>query len=363
MLVGLVWGNLSMIKHIFVAAAAASLCAPAFAQAAPIGVELEGVIEQYDNPTKTLVVMGMAVQITTATVLRTPTTTRAETGMGVDPFIRGQVLPGRERGGFMDGTAIVIGTWDETARRIIADEITMEPSENVALGVITAAWCTTQNCDATTDYIRGNTKRNGSPGPAMLPIRDPRLKAGTVGDESGFAINLTGLNLNGIPYAAEGYYATLPSTVPSGEGTSTVSEKAFHYFLFDLVGYFPQVLQNKTVREANAFRAQCRVGKDFEVRGHVHTRVSTAGAVSDTIQPTSGTVQVQYTVNGVLQRFSAAATAVDVGSPIGIYRVRFTPPGNTCPSTINVRWLPAANSANTAAYASVIDYPVEIRAD
>ena len=48
---------------------------------------------------------------------------------------------------------------------------------------------------------------------------------------------------------------------------------------------------------------------------------------------------------------------------IGGYRVAFTPPGNTCPQTINVRWLPTATSANTAAYASTINYPVEIRAN
>lgn len=352
-----------MLKHIILAASAAVMAAPAMAQAVPIGVELEGVIESFDNATSTMVVMGMQVQASNATVMKTPTTTRAQTGLAMGPFVKGAMLPGRNRNGFILGTAIVIGTWDTAAQKIVADEITMEPSENVALGVITASWCTTLNCDGSSDYVRGNTRLGGGPGPAMLPIRDPRLAAGSVGDESGFAINLTGVNLNGIPYAAEGYYGDVAVNVPAATGGGTVAEKAFHYFLFDLVGYFPELLRNKTVREANAFRAQCRVGKDFEVRGHVHTLVTDTGAVSGSILPTSGVVQVQYPVNGVLQRFSAAATLVDVGSPIGIYRVRFTPPGNVCPETIDVRWLPAANSANTAAYASVTGYPVDIRVD
>lgn len=352
-----------MLKHVILAAAAVVFAAPALAQAAPIGVELEGEIGAFENTTNTLFVMGMAVQITNATVLQTPTTTRASTTLGIGPFIRGATLPGRSVGGFIKGTAIVIGSWDAAAQRIVADEVTMEPSENVALGVITAASCTTANCDGATDYVRGNTKGNGDPGPAMLPIRDQRLAAGSVGDESGFAISLAGMNLTGIPYAAEGYYGDTAVSVPGSTAGSTVAERSFHYFLFDLVGYFPELLRNKATREVNAFRAQCRAGKDFEVRGHNHTLITSTGGQQGTIAPTAGVISVQYTVNGVAQRFNAAATAVDVGSPVGIYRVRFTPPGNTCPDTINVRWLPAANSVNTAAYASTLDYPVEIRLD
>lgn len=352
-----------MLKHFIMAAAAVVFSAPALAQAAPIAVELEGVIESYDHPTRTLTVMGMKVEITDTTVLQSPTTNRAATGLGINAWMKGNRFRGLARNGFLDGTAIVIGTWDEALRKIVATEVTMEPGENVNLSVITNNYCSTANCDAAGNYMRSATKADGSYGPAMVPIRDPRLAAGTINDESGFAISLAGVNLNGRPFAAEGYYGPVEVAVTNPNGPGTVLEKAFHYFLFDLVGYFPDLLITKNAREANAFRAQCRVGKDFEVRGHVHTTVSATGVGNDTIQSTSGVVQVQYTVNNVLQRFSAAATAVDVGSPVGIYRVRFTPPGNTCPETINVRWLPAANSLNTAAYASTLDYPVEIRAD
>lgn len=356
-----------MFKHIFLAAAAVVFSAPALAQAVPIDVELEGIIEDYDHPTRTLTVMGMKVEITNTTVLQSPTTTRAATGLGINAWMKGVRFRGLARNGFLDGTAIVIGTWDEALRKIVATEVTMEPGENVNLSIITNNYCSNANCDASGNYLRAATKADGTYGPAMTPIRDPRLAAGTINDESGFAISLAGVNLAGRPFAAEGYYGPVEVTVTnpyaSSTGTGTVVEKAFHYFIFDLVGYFPDLLVTKDALEVNAFRAQCRVGKDFEVRGHVHTTVSPTGAQVGTIGPAAGVVQVQYPVNGVLQRFSAAATAVDVGSPIGEYRIRFTPPGNTCPETIDVRWLPAANSANGAAYASTLAYPVEIRAD
>jgi hypothetical protein len=352
-----------MIKYGVCAVLAALFAVPALAQAVPIDVELEGEIESYDNATRTLVVMGMKVEIPATATLHSPVTSQAESGLNVNQWFKSAVLPGRTRAGFLGGTAIVIGQWDAGRQVIVASDVASEPAENVALAVVTASWCTTANCDGATDYIRGATKVGGAPGPAMLPLRDRRMAAAPVGDESGFALNLAGANLNGIGYAAEGYYGDIAVAVPTGTTGSTVAERAFHYFNFDLAGYFPELLLNKNIREVNAFRAQCRVGKDFEVRGHVHTRVSNAGAISDTIQPTSGVVQVQYPVNGVLQRFSASATAVDVGSPTGIYRIRFTPPGNSCPEKIDVRWLPAANSLNGAAYASTTGYDVEIRAD
>lgn len=352
-----------MFKHIFLAAAAVVFSAPALAQAVPIDVELEGVIENYDHPTRTLTVMGMQVEITDTTVLQSPTTTRAATGLGINAWMKGVRFRGLARNGFLDGTAIVIGTWDAALRKIVATEVTMEPGENVNLSVITNNYCATVNCDGPLDYMRSATKPDGTYGTAMVPIRDVRLANGTINDESGFAISLAGMNLNGRPFAAEGYYGPVEVSVVNPYGSGAVMEKAFHYFIFDLVGYFPDLLITKNQREVNAFRAQCRVGKDFEVRGHIHTTVSDTGVQTGTIGPANGVVQVQYPVNGVLQRFSAAATAVDVGSPIGIYRVRFTPPGNTCPETIDVRWLPAANSVNTAAYASTLAYPVEIRAD
>ena len=74
-------------------------------------------------------------------------------------------------------------------------------------------------------------------------------------------------------------------------------------------------------------------------------------------------MQAQYTLNGVLNRANSAVAITDAANPaIGGYRVRFNVPG-ACPENILVRWLPAANSANTLAYASSDSFAVDIRLD
>lgn len=355
-----------MLKHILLAATAAILSAPAFAQAP--AVELEGVIQSWDNPTRTLEVMGMQVFVPDTAVIHSPAATRAATGLNLNQWFRGAAFPGRTPAGFMQGTAIVTGTWDAVAGRIVAEDIAVEPAENVALGVITASFCTTTNCDGPGDYIRGSSKVGGGAGPAMLPIADQRMAAGPVGDEGGFALSLAGVNLNGFEYVAEGYFGDI--AVPTNSSTGALSERAFHYFNFDLAAPAPQLLVNKTIREVSVARADCRVGKDFEVRGFNHSRVSTTGAYADTVRPNAGVIQVQYTLNGVAVRQSAASVAIAAPpaapaaatSPIGRYRVRFDIAG-ACPENIVVRWLPAATSANTLAYASAPSFPVEIRLD
>ena len=348
-----------MLKHIIIAASAAFFAAPAFAQV--VDVELEGIIDNWENTTRTLTVMGMAVDVPASVTLESPAATRAETGLNQNLWFRGATLPGRTRAGFMGGTAIVTGTFDPAAGKILATDIVMEPGENVALGGITANRCTTINCDGAGDYIRGNTKPDGTPGPAMIPIQDIRMKAKPVGDEGGFALDFTNVNLTGLAYVTEGYYGTSPVSVGSPGGA--VSELAFHYFLFSLAAPAPQLLLNKTIREVGIERAQCRVAKDFEVRGNVHTRVNPNGTRNDTITPASGVVQVQYTLNGVFNRANSAVAVVDAANPaLGGYRVRFNVAG-ACPENIVVRWLPAANSANNLAYASTAPFAVDIRLD
>jgi hypothetical protein len=351
-----------MLRHTLLAAATALFAAPALGQAAPVDVELEGVINSYTHATRTMVVMGMAVEITDATVLQSPTTTRAETGRGIDQWMRQSALPGRGSWGFIGGTGIVIGQWDPARNRIVATEVTMEPSENVSIGVITSSWCSTPNCDATTDYLRGNTNAAGQPGPAMLPIRDERLAAGPVRDETGFALNLTGANLNGLAYAAEGYLGSSPVTVRTPTG-GTASEKAFHYFIFDLVNPAPQLFLNKGSRELSVLRTDCREGERFEMTGHVHSRVAANGAISDTVLPNSGVVEIVYTqANGTVVRRNATAVRLAGNSPIARFRVRFDVPA-ACPATVTARWVTQANQANPTIHAQQTGVAVEIRDD
>lgn len=351
-----------MIKHLLLAATAmVCTAAPALAQAVPADIELEGIVLSWDGNTRILDVMGNQVFVPATATTSSPAATRGETGLSFTQWFRGLQFPGRGQVGFMGGTAIVTGTYDFTTNRIVADDVVIEPGENVSLGVITSSFCTTVRCDGPGDYLRGNTSVTGDPGPAMLRLTDPRMPAGEIGDEGGFALSLAGVNLNGFGYVAEGYYGS--NAVPTNSSTGPVSQRAFHYFKLDLLTPHPELLQNKTIREAAIERAQCRVAKDFEVRGSIHSRVNPDGTINDTITPANGVVQVQYTLNGVLNRAnSAVATPIAAGSPIGGYRVRFNVAG-ACPSNVTVRWLPLVGSNNANAYASAVNFPVDVRLD
>lgn len=355
-----------MFKYAVVASTALLFAAPAFAQAVPVVVELEGQLEAYDHPTRTMTVMGMQVEVLNTTAMHSPTATRQDTGLNNNQWFKGAKFAGRREAGFLGGTAIVIGVWDEVNQRIVAQDIFSEPAENVVLGVVTDHSCSTTNCDGPTDFIRGNSGVGGAPGLAMIPIQDSRIPAQTIKDEGGFELNLAGANLNGIPFAAEGYYADINMTVPNGANPPT-SEKPLNYFIWDVADLAPQLLLRRgTVaeggaREIAALRTDCRVGSQFEVRGNVHSLVTQSGILNDTVQPTTGVVEVQFNQGGTLVRRSGTLTQLDVGSPYAGFRIRFDTP--VCPSTVNVRWLPAANAANATAFASQIGVPVEIRED
>lgn len=348
-----------MIKKCLLAATVALTAAPAFAQAVPIEVELEGLIQNWDNPSRTLTVMGTQVYVPPTTTMATPAATREESGVGLNPWWKGLNLPGRNRPGMMGGTAIVVGTWDAQAGRIVAQDIAAEPGENVILGAVTGSWCSTANCDGPVDFIRGNSAVGGGLGPAMLPIRDPRMPAGPVRDEAGFSLNLAGINMVGRPFAAEGYYGDIPVTVQTGTTGQTVQERAFHYFILDMATVTPELYLNKNVREVSALRTRCNVGDRFEARGHVHTTMNAAGQDNDAINANSGVISVQYrNANGQLVRVNGgAATPIAGAGAVGRFRVRFDT--NFCPETYTIRWLPNANSPDSAAYASLTDIGID----
>ena len=364
-----------MLKYAVLASTALMLAAPAFAQAVPVVVELEGVLESYDHPSRTLTVMGMQVEVPSTATIHSPTSTRLDSGLANNnQWFKGAKFDGRRQAGFLGGTAIVIGTWDDVNKRIVAQDVFAEPTENVILGVVTKFSCSNAACDGATDYIRGNSAPGSTvgtfvAGPAMLPVKDVRMPAQPIKDEGGFEVDLTGANLTGIPFAAEGYYGDIEVNVPNGT-SPTVSEKAFHYFIWDIADLAPQLLKTRSdlpVADVNgpkyevaALRSDCVVGDSMEVRGNVHGLVSNAGALrGDSIAPNNGVVEVQFNQGGTLVRRSGALTLLDIGSPYAGFRIRFNTP--VCPSTVNVRWLPAANAANGTARASQLNVPVEIR--
>lgn len=355
-----------MFKHTILATIAATcFAAPAFAQAAPVEIELEGEILSYNNVTRTLDIMGMKVEIPTTTRLSSPTNPRPVPGLTIHQWFNGVPFPGRALNGMIGGTGIVLGIWDAARNVLVASEVAAEPSENVIIGVVTGNWCSTANCDGATDYIRGNTNTAGAPGPAYLPIRDIRMPAGPVKDETGFALNLSGANLRGLAYASEGYYGDIPVTVQTGTSGQTVQERSFHYFIFDLIEPSPQFFLNKTAREISVLRTDCRTGERFEMTGHIHSRVNPNGTVNDTVRPNNGVVEVVYTQpNGTVVRRNTTATVLAANSPIGRFRARFDAPGGFCPTAVTVRWVPTANQVNpTTIYASMGNVPVEVRTD
>jgi hypothetical protein len=356
-----------MFKYrILAAVAAASLmAAPAFAQAAPVEVELEGKISNFDGAARALEIMGMEVEVASDAILHTPTSERLDTGLTMTEWFQGAAMDGRTLAGMMGGTGIVLGVWDPLKGKIVANDVFAEPAENVVLGVITANTCNHSRCVGAWDYIRGNSAVGGGPGPAFKPIRDIRMAGSTIRDETGFALNVAGANLTGMAFAAEGYYGDKPVVVQTGIPGAAVSERAFHYFIFDLVEPAPQLYMNKTAREISVLRTDCREGDDdFEIRGFIHTRVNATGviATNETLTPASGRVEVFYNrANGQLVRANAAPTSLGANSPVGIYRIRFDQPGGECPATIGVRWVQTANAAAPVVYASITGVSTEIR--
>lgn len=362
-----------MLKLAALASTAMLLAAPAFAQAVPVVVELEGVFEDYDHPSRTMTVMGMQVEVLNTTTMTSPTADRRDTGLNNNQWFKGEKFDGRRERGFLGGTAIVIGTWDDINQRIVAQEVFNEPSENVILGVITEFSCSNAACNGADDYIRGNSGPGSAPGafkagPAMIPVTDVRMEAQPIKDEGGFELNLEGADLTGLPFAAEGYYGDIPPAngVPNGTGPR-LQESAFHYFIWDIADLAPQLLRFRGSiaeggkREIAALRTDCRVGDEMEVRGNVHSLVTQTGILNDTVQPTTGVVEVQFNQGGTLVRRAGTLTQLDVGSPYAGFRIRFDTP--VCPSQVNVRWLPAANAPNGQAFASETGVAVEIRAD
>ena len=169
---------------------------------AQVPSEIEGRIESVTatSPTEvTLVVMGMTVKIDTTRVpVVTPTATLSHA-----QIVDATPLPNRTEPGFVGGTAIVIGTVDSTGL-ITAEDVFMEPAENVVLGVITSTAPLTVN------------------GIPVVFLNDPRMPAVPIKNEFGFVVNFAGVT-NQTPVALEGYY----------------SASTFNAFLLEVSGFAP----------------------------------------------------------------------------------------------------------------------------
>lgn len=251
---------------------------PALAQ---VPSEIEGRIESVTatSPTEvTLVVMGQTVKINTALVpVVTPTATLSHAQI-VDPT----PLPNRTEPGFVGGTAIVLGTVDATGL-ITAEDVFMEPAENVILGLITQV---------------APLKVNGV---NVTFITDARMPALPIKNEFGFAVNFAGVT-NGTPVALEGYY----------------SGGIFNAFLLEVGGIAPITT---TAPQVSITRVRGRELEDpanndrLDIRGAVtmtHTAVNTQTLTVLGVRPDNTT----FTLS------NAVVATRDAADPrFGIYRL------------------------------------------
>jgi hypothetical protein len=201
--------------------------------------EIEGRIESATatTPTEvTLVVMGMTVKIDTSRVpVVTPTATLSHAQI-VDPT----PFPNRTEPGFIGGTAIVIGTVDNTGV-LTAEFVFMEPAENIIRGLITAM-------PTPTTPLRVN-------GVEVQFLADPRIPALPIKNEFGFRVNFAGVtNLTAV--ALEGYH----------------SAGIFNAFLLEVGGFAPlasSAPQVSLTRALGREQQDATVNDRLEIRGAI----------------------------------------------------------------------------------------------
>jgi hypothetical protein len=293
----------------------------------PVPTEIEGPIESWDNTARILRVAGIDILVSGQTTIVSPTadrrTARDGLTLGFNGWFNGPFLPGRTERGFIGGTAIAIGTWDPTGGPtgdgiMVADSVFTEPAENVVL-----------------DFIRGSN------GPVMLPVDDRRMPAHEIRLDSGFALDLTGADLVGVPYGMEGYYGNKNVATPD-----MANEKALHYFVLDLVGPLDANLANKDIDEVAVERASCRVGDELEIRGSVHSPLNPDGTPSDTVGSEKGVIQASFVLpNGnPVTRFEANIIPDVAPGPSATSTFRLQTNLPDCPTSVEVSWVPSIGS-------------------
>ena len=314
---------------------------------AQLALEMEGPITGYSGNgpgvRPTVEVMGVPVTIERNTVLTSPTTTRADAGLGIGQWFRGARFPGRSQRGFLGGTATVTGTI-ELDGTITAEEIFAEPAENVIVGVISDATCVTPTCNTVGETITAIATAT-NPGVVLVALTDAstngRMAFDTPSGEFGFPIDLTAAPLDGLGLSVEGYYSDAATGVPT-----------LYFFALE-VADGGALLANPEVYEVAATRAQCRqrdVGEfELEVRGNTHIPVSQDGLAD----PASGVIGL-LDQNGApvpLEEVAEIGALAEDGDPniFGGFRIRIDEGAGSCPNSVTVTWSGADGQAGTAA--------------
>jgi hypothetical protein len=136
------------------------------------------------NPdgTATMTVQDVVVHVPAQLGINSPTTV-----LTVRQLCIRNRLPGRVEPGFLGGTALIDGVVDLATHKFTATNVTVEPSENVLIGVITSV---------SPLRIQGTE---------VALSTDPRVTTQVV-NTFGFPSRLEGITV-GQPASAEGYYA------------------------------------------------------------------------------------------------------------------------------------------------------------
>jgi hypothetical protein len=299
---------------------------------APTEVELEGLIQGFDYENRTITVMGTTVSVPpdAAVTISTPTNgdilwEEVVNANGVSP-----ALPGKPNG-FLEGTAIVIGTTN--GETVTASHIDLNPEENVALGYITENSGGILKLNGMKIALMP-AKAGGAAFPAGSVGFDARTPGNPLKNDFGFPLARNSVK-PGTPVAAEGWYDKANQTM----------------VLWDLEvsgGEVAAPLNSKI----SILRAQCRERApndiELELRGATYR--------GTTSSPVSRVEVFRPGVAGSVRRFTypinVTSTADAEDGRFALYRVdaRLTnaqtgsAAGDGCPTTIAVRILDTAGN-------------------
>jgi hypothetical protein len=234
--------------------------------------------------TATLLVQNVTVHIPAHLTIQSPTTT-----LTVRQLCLRNRLPGRNEPGFLGGTALIDGEVDLQTFRFIATSVTVEPSENVAIGFITSV---------SPLQIQGTE---------LAILTDPRITTEVI-NIFGFPVHLENQRI-GQPAAAEGYFA----------------DNKLQCYVIELELDAPLV---ENTNQINFRRAQSRErapnnnrGDEVDTRGFYYT---TTG-----VQPL---IQVFRDDNGVLTSLGFATLVPDGAYPkYGVWNFQAITPPTTHP--------------------------------
>jgi hypothetical protein len=167
-----------------------------------------------------ITVLGVTVVIPATAPINSPTATLTVAQLA-DPT----PLPGRSSPGFIGGTAIINGTTDGVTST--ADDVFVEPAENVVIGTISHATCTNADCSNPGDTLAVL----GSP---LVRLTDARIPAGPPGNAFGSAIDLSQGGLLGATVSAEGYFGQVATVPPPGGAARFTDVPNTHPFFLQI---------------------------------------------------------------------------------------------------------------------------------